>query len=269
MAGYGSLPFAEQIEFLRRKLNLPTERWDDIWESAHDRAFVVAGAMDADLIADLRAAVERAVTDGTTLDTFRADFDALVQKNGWTGWTGEGSADGYAWRTRVIYETNLRSSYAAGRYVQLQAVKDQRPYWRYRHNDTVRHPRREHQAWDGLVLSADDPWWSTHYPPNGWGCQCYVESLASRDLERLGLSGPDAAPDSPIDPKTGAPAGIDKGWGYAPGASVADDFESFVASKATALPPDLSAQWLSSLMDGAKTAALSELIASLIAQAGG
>lgn len=58
--------------------------------------------------------------------------------------------------------------------------------WRYRHNDTVTHPRRLHKSWDGLVLRHDDPWWRSHWPPNGWGCRCRIETLADRDLERLG-----------------------------------------------------------------------------------
>ena len=37
-------PFAEQLDFFRQKLNLPSERWDDIQKAAHDRAFIVAGA---------------------------------------------------------------------------------------------------------------------------------------------------------------------------------------------------------------------------------
>ena len=54
--GFG-LPFQEQIDFFRAKLNLPTDRWDDIWKAAHDRAFVVAGAAKADLLNDLRQAL--------------------------------------------------------------------------------------------------------------------------------------------------------------------------------------------------------------------
>ena len=46
--------FQEQIDFLRRKLNLPSESWRDIQSAAHDRAFVVAGATKADLLHDLR-----------------------------------------------------------------------------------------------------------------------------------------------------------------------------------------------------------------------
>ena len=58
---YGSIPFAEQIAFFRQKVNLGTQRWDDILGAAHDRSFVVAGAMQADLLADLRTAVTKAV----------------------------------------------------------------------------------------------------------------------------------------------------------------------------------------------------------------
>ena len=96
MAAYGSLSFAEQIAFFRQKVNLGTQRWDDILGAAHDRSFVVAGAAKADLLADLRAAVTKAIAQGTTLAEFRKDFEALVARHGWTGWTGEGTAAGRA-----------------------------------------------------------------------------------------------------------------------------------------------------------------------------
>jgi len=35
-AEWGSLPFEEQIAFFRQKLNIPTARWDDLWQEAHD-----------------------------------------------------------------------------------------------------------------------------------------------------------------------------------------------------------------------------------------
>ena len=231
MADYGSLPFQEQIDFLRAKLDLPTARWDDIWQAAHDRAFIVAGASGADLLADLHAAVLKGVAQGTTLEEFRRDFESIVATRGWTGWTGEGTKGGRAWRTRIIYETNLRTSHAAGRYAQLQAVKAQRPYWRYNHNDSVLHPRPEHLAWDGTVLPADDPWWITHSVPNGWGCRCWIESLAPRDLEREGID-PNALT-RPSDPDD--LTGIDKGWGYAPGATWWPTFDKYPYEAARAI----------------------------------
>ena len=117
---YAGLPFDEQIQFFRDKLELPSKRWSDIYTREHDFAFVVAGATKGALLTDLRQAVQRAIEDGTTLEQFRRDFDAIVRRRGWTGWTGEGSKAGRAWRTRVIYETNLRTSYAAGRYQQAK-----------------------------------------------------------------------------------------------------------------------------------------------------
>ncbi|MDG4595490.1 MAG: phage minor head protein [Candidatus Contendobacter sp.] len=230
---YGSLPFAEALEYLRAKLNLPTQAWDDLLGAAHDRAFVVAGATAADLLMDLRAAVEKAIAQGTTLQTFRQDFARIVAERGWTGWTGEGTKGGRAWRTRVIYETNLFTSYSAGRVQQMKAVANARPYWRYRHSDASVVPRPEHVAWDGLILRHDDPWWAAHTPPNGFGCKCFIETLSEREMKKQGLKVTQDA-DIPfngevqgVNPKTGEeytrPEGVDRGWDYQPGRSYADD----------------------------------------------
>ena len=144
-----------------------------------------------------------------TFDEFQAQFEDIVAKNGWTGWTGEGSDAGVAWRSKVIAETNLSTSYAAGRWQQIQDMKDARPYLMYRHARGERYPRPEHEAWDELVLPVDHPWWDTHYPPNGFGCKCTVLTLSPSDLERYGLS---ESNDSTIPP--GEP---DEGWDYKPG----------------------------------------------------
>lgn len=216
---YGSLPFAEQIAFFKRKLNLPTQSWADIYQHEHDWAFVVAGANRDAIVADFRKAVEKAITEGMTLAQFRKDFDAIAARH---GWDYNGGRD---WRSRVIYETNLNTSYAAGRWQQLQEA----PYWQYQHADWVTHPRPQHQAWDGLVLSKDDAFWQTHFPPNGWGCNCSVRGLWARDLKRLGKSAPDVAPQvqwldreigqrSTLGPRqVRVPEGIDPGFEYAPG----------------------------------------------------
>ena len=224
---YGTLPFREQIEFFRRKRNVLTESYLDVWETEHDIAFMVAGANRADLLADLRTAVDRVIAEGATLAEFRADFARIANRYGWD-YTG-----GFNWRTRVIYETNLRQSYNAGRWAQIQRLKRVRPYLRYRHDDSVEHPRPIHESWDGLVLRVDDDWWLTHFPANGYGCQCYVEALSERDLRRLGKTGPDTAPPiqwvdvvvgkrSPGGPRiVRTPEGIDPGFAYAPGSSMA------------------------------------------------
>lgn len=237
-AGF-DLPFTEQISFFRAKLNLPTERWDDIRHAQHDRAFVVAGATKADLLADLRAAVDKAIATGTTLETFRKDFRKIVADRGWQGWTGEGTPAGFAWRTRVIYETNLRSSYAAGRWMQLTDPDFQKlmPYWEYKHSDSVLHPRPLHLSWNGLTLLATHPFWRTHFPPNGWGCRCRVVARM-KPLDNAITIPPEDW--QRIDDDTGVPLGIDKGWAYAPGASMRDELQAMVSRKLEQLPAPLA-----------------------------
>ncbi|MDR1889043.1 MAG: hypothetical protein LBQ81_06685 [Zoogloeaceae bacterium] len=191
--------------------------------------------MRADLLADLSAAVAKGIEQGTGLKEFRADFRNIVEKRGWHGWTGEGTQAGEAWRTRIIFETNLRTSYAAGRYAQLTDpdLLQRRPYWKYIHADGVMAPRPQHLAWNGMVLPHDHPFWETHYPPNGWGCGCRVTAV--RGPKEGDKTAPPEGWDA-INPKTGAPVGIDKGWAYAPGKSVANELRGIVEQKAAKLP---------------------------------
>lgn len=239
-------PFQAQIDHLRQKLDLPTDKWDDIVGRAHDRAFVVAGAAKADLLADLHAQINLRAQDGAGLNAFRKDFKAIVAKHGWTGWTGEGTREGEAWRTRVIYQTNMSTSYAAGRYAQMSdpEVLKLHPYWRYIHSEGAMHPRPLHLSWHGLTLLASHPFWQTHFAPNGYGCQCRITSVTRREGEasaRAGLGEPPADWQA-INPKTGAPVGIDKGFDYAPGASVKRPLQELIDAKLIKLDAPIGAE---------------------------
>lgn len=218
ISGVFHRPFDQQVAFFRNKLGnlVPTARWDDLKHSQHDTGFMVAGAARADLLSDLAAAVDRAIAEGKSLHAFRQDFNDVVQRRGWHGWTGEGSAKGRAWRTRIIYQTNANTAYAAGRMAQLQ--EGGYSLWVYKHSESAKNPRPQHLAWNGLALPPEHPFWKTHYPPNGWGCGCYVVGARNEQgVRRLG-GDPDKQPTA-ADLTT---EGINKGWDYAPGASVAD-----------------------------------------------
>ena len=212
-----NLPFSEAIDFFRQKVNLPTRVWNEILNNAHDRAFVVAGAYRDDLLSDFRSAIDKALVNGTKLEEFRDDFDNIVQKHGWN-YNG-----GRNWRTRVIYQTNLRTAYAAGRLKQMldpDMVK-MRPYWQYKHGDSSV-ARPEHVGWDGLILRYDDSFWETHMPPNGWNCSCYTIALGDYHLEQMGKTKPDIAPtittrpilDKVTNKMVDVPTGIDYGWAH-------------------------------------------------------
>ena len=226
-AEYMSLPFDEAIEFFRSKLNVPTATWKDLWKAMHARAFSVAGAMKSELLDDLRKAVDKGISEGPTLAEFRKGFDDMVQRHGWI------YKGGRAWRTAVIFNTNLSVAYSVGHYAQMTDpdVIEARPFFRYVGSSSAE-PREEHMKWYNLVLPADDPWWDTHYPPNGWGCKCGVVSHSAREVERLKkeeaggahpieTKAPEIEKYEWVDKATGEihkiPKGIDPGWDYNPG----------------------------------------------------
>jgi hypothetical protein len=237
-------PFAEAVAFFRGKINIPTARWDDLWQGQHAKGFMIAGATKAELLSDFRAAVDKALSEGTTLATFRKDFDQIVAKH---GWSYNGSRN---WRSEVIYRTNIRTAYQAGRWTQLTDpdLLKLKPYLEYRHGDS-REPRLQHLAWDGLTLPASDPWWNTHYPPNGWGCKCKVFAAGEQDLKRAGKPGPDQAPEINIDPATGSPEGIGKGWAYNVGQAQEQGYR-VILDKFETLPAELGRKWMSETLSG-------------------
>lgn len=213
--------FAEAIDYFRSKVRIPTRRWNDLWRDQHAAGFMVAGAMRDELLADLQAAIAKAMESGTTLEEFRRDFDEIVARHGWS------YRGGRNWRTRVIFETNLRTAYSAGRWSQAQRLKATRPFGRYVAVMDER-TRELHRHWHGTVLHIDHPWWGTHIPPNGWGCRCRFVTLSARDLRRYGFTVTEPAPEvqrttRQVRGPDGAkipvevPAGIDPGFDYNPG----------------------------------------------------
>ena len=228
LATFGK-PFKFQVAAFRLRLAdlRDTAVWTDLWQAEHDRAFMVAGATKAGILNDLAAAVDKAIAQGTGYDAFKKDFRKIIAEKGWLlSPAGQGKDGKGAWRARLIYRTNMSTSYAAGRMAQLVAANY--PFWVYRHGASLE-PREQHLAWDGLILPPDHPFWATHAPPNGWGCSCYVVGARSMTAAKILGGKPDLKlPDNwqATDPRTGAPIGIDKGWAYAPGASVARTVEA-------------------------------------------
>ncbi|MDR2031282.1 MAG: hypothetical protein LBP86_03265 [Azoarcus sp.] len=111
----------------------------------------------------------------------------------------------------------------------------------------------------------DHPFWQTHYPPNGWGCQCRV--IAVRNTEDGDKTKPPAGWDAKD--ARGLMLGIDKGWAYAPGASVSDELRRIVGEKAAALPEPLARDFLAQMEKAGVTPDVSALLAKKVAKTEG
>lgn len=231
------IPPEEAQRWFREKGYKLAFDWREVYGAAHARAFSVAKATQLDVLADIREAVDRAISKGATLADFKKDLRPVLQSKGW--WGEKEAVDpkdgqskvvqlGSANRLKTIYETNLRQAQAAGRWERAERVKAARPYARYVHingSTSDSGSRAAHQAWHGLILPLDDPFWDTHAPPNGWGCRCKLQMLSERDLQRFNYVVARSAPKvelvTYVNERTGksmrVPKGIDPSFDYNPG----------------------------------------------------
>ncbi|MEX2450919.1 MAG: PBECR2 nuclease fold domain-containing protein [Rhodospirillales bacterium] len=219
----------EAVKFFRAKGYAVGFNWRDVWQEEHAAAFTVAKAMRVDILEDIRAAVDAGIARGITFTQFRDNLAPILQAKGWWGrqkMTDPKTGDivnaqlGSHRRLRTIFDTNMRTSYAAGRWDRIERVKKARPFLRYVSVLDDR-TRPEHRAWHGTVLPVDHPFWRTHNPPNGWNCRCTVQQLSQRDLDRRGETVSDPPPlnvrkvvDNRNDRAVDLPRGIDLGFSH-------------------------------------------------------
>lgn len=229
------------IDFLKNKVPEVTKHWDDWLAPMHAHSFTIAGAPSVDFVKDMQAALVSNIEQGLTIADFRKKFDAIVKDYGWSY-----NDKQRGWRTKVIYQTNMRSARMAALWQQIQANKDVAPYLEYVAVMDSR-TRPQHKAWDGTILLVDDDFWSTHYPPNGWNCRCTVTQRSQASLTRQGKSvsqSPKLYRRDVTNLKTGevyhgVPLGVDVGFDSNVGQSwLAPDVA--MGKKLAALPPLLA-----------------------------
>ena len=134
---FSPLPPAEAIRFFQKKGYKFGFDWRDVWKEEHAGAFTVAKAMQIDILQDIRAALQDALENGTTFDQFKKDLIPVLQKKGWwgkrempdpkTGLT-EKVTLGTPRRLGIIYDTNIRTAYAAGEWAAIEENAKDAPY---------------------------------------------------------------------------------------------------------------------------------------------
>lgn len=186
------VPFQEAIDFLKERLRLPEAVFQSLLREMDAAAQSRSRAMSEAMYRDLLGEVLKALENGTAYGAFKDSFDAIAARHGWKG------EDEAGWRSRLIFRVATAQAQAAGEWRTIQRFKTTRPWLRYVAvlDDRTRH---EHRDWHGVVLHCDDPWWDTHFPPNGFNCRCSVQQLSDRNLKRYGYEVSPAAPERRIE----------------------------------------------------------------------
>lgn len=254
----------EASRFLRNKGIRPAFSFADVEPEEHAVAYTVAKAMELDVLAAIKAEVQKAIDEGLPLATFQKNFRSNPALAQWWGKremvdpvTGEVELAqlGSPRRLKTIYNANLAAARAAGQWERIQRTKDMLPYLEYRLGASEHH-RKHHADKEGLILPVDDAFWDDWMPRNGWGCNCWVRQITKREAERRGISARPKVRDTVVTNKrNGAvrivPEGIDPAWARNPGKMRLENIEAVLAEKITALDPaaqrvavaDIASSW--------------------------
>ena len=257
-----AIPFSLKPEDAIKALALrgrsldPSFSWQDVYADEHAKAFTVAKSAGFDILADIFKSLQKALEEGKTFRDFARDLTPLLQSKGWWGRqlvddpaTGERKVAqlGSTRRLQLIFDANMRVSYAAGHWSNFQRGKAGRPWLRYvslLYGDR----RPEHVRRHNLCLPVDDPYWDKWGTPCGWGCKCTLQSLSDRDVERMRSQLKFVRPAEDeyawTNKRTGEirmiPQGIDPGWDHNPGKAGFSAMDA--AEKLVTAPPAFAAK---------------------------
>jgi hypothetical protein len=226
---FSDKPPAEVSGYFREKGDRPAFRWSEVWGEEHAQAFTVAKATQLDVLGAIRSSLQTAIDQGVPYEAWARDLKPELERLGWWGVkemadpaTGElkPAQLGSPRRLAKIYQSNLRSARAAGQWERAQRTKAVLPFFVYQLGPSARH-RPEHIAKEGVIRPVDDSFWDAWFPPNGWGCKCWVRQIAGAEATRLGgetpaFTVPEASfsrvrDDGSVE-RVKVPKGIDPGW---------------------------------------------------------
>jgi len=178
----------EAIQYFKSKGIRFSWNWKDTLQEAHVKAFTVAKALRLDVLQDIKDMLEKSLEEGIPFSQFKKELEPRLKAKGWWGKTTIADEKGVVeevrlgspYRLKTIYQTNMQTSYMAGRYKQLIDNVDDRPYWQYvAVLDSVTRP--SHRALNGKIFRYDDPFWNYFFPPNDYNCRCRVRALTEKE----------------------------------------------------------------------------------------
>lgn len=186
------LPPAEAAAYMAGRDSLKISYdWRDVWQEEHAQQFTVSRLARLDLLQSIREQITRSVGGDLTRRDYMRNGEEVLAKAGWWGEktiidpaTGDAVTTTFnPARLKLIFDVNTRTAYSAGQWERVQRTKAGLPYLRYITKGDER-VRASHSVWNNLVLPVDDPFWRTHWPPNGWRCRCRVVAISQRDYDK-------------------------------------------------------------------------------------
>ena len=164
-----NMPYAEAVEYLRKRDVLNKVDYDRLSAQLKFRAFTASRISDGALLKRINGELIKNIEAGNGLKDFLGMTKTDVLNK-----VGLGNAGGWYWET--VYRTNVQTAYNTGRMMgyeqdkplalELVVIDDAR---------TTDYCRQ--YAGKGFVLPYDDPFWKTHIPPFHFNCRTTIRAI--------------------------------------------------------------------------------------------
>ncbi|MBA3577288.1 MAG: minor capsid protein [Sphingomonas sp.] len=200
----------EIVEWIEAKEPRAIEDWNELGASEYARSFTAARTTGHDIIRDLYDGLLAEMRDEQPTESGFVErmMPVLRQK----GWLPELDDKAMGRRLRLIYDTNIRTSMAVGKWRSFQRTKQYLPYLRYSAVQDNR-TRPAHAALHDIILPVEHPLWRIAFAPAHFNCRCVVTALSRSQAARYG--GPSG--DNRANEAARIVEQSDQFWGYNPG----------------------------------------------------
>jgi len=135
------------------------------------RAVTIAGVENGKLLAAVKAEIEKAIREGTSLRDFRASLDQLFDNYGVTPLSNR--------HIDTVFRTNIFTAYSIGSQAQVEEMRDRFPLWRYSAILDSR-TRPDHKDLNGNIYRVGEG----PVPPIDYNCRCTAIYLHISQVER-------------------------------------------------------------------------------------
>jgi len=166
------LAFEDAVSFLKHKVSVTKDEWNDLEPKLRFRAFTMARLADLDYIEAARGRLISAMEKGEGLSETWNDIQAIAKEN------GSAMSPGY-WET--VYRTSTQTSYNAGRRKEFErnppdalaliVIEDGR-------TSSICRPLV------GLVLPYSHAFWKSNWPPFHFNCRTTVRGIYQAEINR-------------------------------------------------------------------------------------
>lgn len=177
----------EAIRFFSGKLPMTRDEFEALTDKLIGEAFYVTGLEKLNIEKDVKALLNDALKNGMDVKDFQFKLNELQVKYSTPAYGREGTigTDILDYHAETVFRTNMMSAYNSGRKEMYQdpEVKEYFPAYEY---SAIMDGRTSEicMELDGKVYLADDPIWSTIWPPNHFNCRSTVVTINKYDFTR-------------------------------------------------------------------------------------